>query len=635
MTRRLAILLALGAALAAAPAWGATYWVSPTGSAGASGADSTTNATTLTWFNENAQPGDICRFKSGDYGTEAISMQGSNRKGRSDARIAYYGLPADPQGVRVANIQLGNDAGQGGDYVTVRWVKTTSAFTGVRGATEETYPWGDSLVRCISSVANSISLHGRYHVMDSLTLSGTMTTVDGTCCNYWFNVGGATKGVGNHCLDGPFSYDRFTAVSNAIKNSTLTCTKAGTGGEFMAFHFIAADSLVFFNNTITVTNSVDSQGYFFGLGLFDVRHAWFQNNSITIAMSQPNGGTRGGIMCRDFTYGTRFFGNTITTTGTPSLDALRPADGGSCDVSVEHNYYGFNTIKCATPQNAAFYYQAGARGDTIQGNTVACNAALPALAIIADKDHRDLLVTHNSFWTTGTTAVGFAGTHAPVGQNRIAGNAFYTTGTPTSAAALLTFNQGVEFDSAGVFFAIGAAASASYAIDNGGTVGVPGGTQRVWGTPTYKDSAYATLDARVTSAFATGSEWHDGFAGKALYNADGTEPVAVVTFPAAGDTNYLWTTQETMNVAWTSSDATGVTSVDLDWGSGENPTSWTSIATGQAEDDTYAWTLPAISRGYATFRVRARDTAGNVGVATRLFRMNVSESGPRGLRDVP
>ena len=134
----LAMLLPLAGASRAA-----TYWVSPTGSSGASGADSSANAKTLAWFNANAVAGDVCRFKSGTY-SSPIQPAG---KGTSGNRIRYYGFPQDPGAVRVTNIKFGGGSNNQGSYCTAKWFTTTSGFSAVDGIESPTfYPVGDSIV---------------------------------------------------------------------------------------------------------------------------------------------------------------------------------------------------------------------------------------------------------------------------------------------------------------------------------------------------------------------------------------------------------------------------------------------------------------------------------------------------------
>jgi hypothetical protein len=90
--------------------------------------------------------------------------------------------------------------------------------------------------------------------------------------------------------------------------------------------------------------------------------------------------------------------------------------------------------------------------------------------------------------------------------------------------------------------------------------------------------------------------------------ADETSPTVTVTSPNGGET---WDVGTAYDITWTAGDK-AVTSIDIDY-SIDGGASWLPVATGEANDGTYSWTVPAPSTGEALVRVTAYDGAGNAG----------------------
>jgi len=95
--------------------------------------------------------------------------------------------------------------------------------------------------------------------------------------------------------------------------------------------------------------------------------------------------------------------------------------------------------------------------------------------------------------------------------------------------------------------------------------------------------------------------------GSASVAIDNTDPLVAVTAPNGGESWYRGTTQ---NITWTASDASGVAGIALEY-STNNGGTWTSIATGEANDGAYAWTVPAVATTQALVRLTATDAHGN------------------------
>lgn len=638
--KRLLVALLLLASTASAR----TYWVSPTTDATAPGNDAydgtdTTSTgpvhgpTTLTWFNANAEPGDLCRFKSGSYGAEEINP--TNRNTTSSSRIRYYGFPQDPQGVRVANVQIGETAGRWGSYITVRWVKTTSAFTGVQGnLLGDVRPTGDSLVACWSSVANSVEFHGDNLVADSLVLSGT----------YAENLPGSQPTAisfgGSHRQTYCVVDWRREATNLRLTNSTITYVKDGVDGGFQMVHGGAQDSTVISGNTFNLTLTA-SPGYVFGVGLYSCRYSDISNNTWNITTSGATlGGSQGFWMLRDYSTGNRFRGNTVRVTGTSEYSGM-PSNGGSCSGSTGGNYFGFNTIyvEKVKSDRGLLYFQNGTQQDTVEFNSVATGSYRPLITLYPGTANTGTVIRHNSFLTGGPTAVDMrGGTLSPLVSTRLASNVYYALQAPTQYRPTVAVPNMVQLDSAGVFFALGAA-SPGYAIRYGvtadtldGVSGSPGsgtwfgGVRSAWCSPEYADSSYGTFDGRVSgSGCAAGSLWRDGYAGIGKFGGDVEDPVVVITAPV--DTTYRWSTYETMALAWSRTDNVGVSSQSIEWGYGFSPSAWNVIASGFAGSaSTYNWVLPAFNQTYVTVRVTAYDAAGGTGRDTQVFVFNAREA---------
>jgi beta-lactamase superfamily II metal-dependent hydrolase len=88
---------------------------------------------------------------------------------------------------------------------------------------------------------------------------------------------------------------------------------------------------------------------------------------------------------------------------------------------------------------------------------------------------------------------------------------------------------------------------------------------------------------------------------------DVTPPVVTVSAPNAGE---IWATGSVQSITWSASDNVGVASIAIHY-STNNGAGWTSIATGEANDGTYAWTVPSTPTTQALVKVTAYDAIGN------------------------
>jgi beta-lactamase superfamily II metal-dependent hydrolase len=90
---------------------------------------------------------------------------------------------------------------------------------------------------------------------------------------------------------------------------------------------------------------------------------------------------------------------------------------------------------------------------------------------------------------------------------------------------------------------------------------------------------------------------------------DITDPVVTVHAPNGGET---WSVSSVHDITWTATDNIGVTTIDLAY-STNHGANWTPIVNGEANDGTYAWTIPDAPSTQVLVRVTAHDAASNTG----------------------
>lgn len=595
--KRLLIILTL----LAAPAHAATYWVSPTGTSTASGADSLANAKSLAWFNANAAPGDVCRFKSGSYSSPIMP----NVDGTAANRVRYYGFPQDPGAVRVTDIQFGY---QRGDYCTVKWVTTTNGMTGCYGASGA-YPVGDSLVNCrTTNGGQGINIMGKSCVFDSLQISGTLS---GGGQQHWISmyVGGNPA--------------PWFVTNNVIKNCTFTPT-VNVGGDLHIVGIAHGAYNTFYRNTFNVT-VLGVSGYFFGVEQYEGYYNSFQENVWNFAMNGNAAGSRGLWCHRDSSSWNRYVRNTVNVTGSGGSLSFMLSNSGSYPGTTGHNYYGGNFIKDHAAQGGTgvFWFYDGTRQDTLEFNTIATDTNEP-LINIPGGEMNGTVIRHNTLFTHGPTAIS-AGSASASNSPRLASNIYYCRAANGAGSENIKVPSGARLDSAGVFFSLGSS-TAARAISYGGAAGAPGSggnyglaAQSVWGSPRFADSTYATLDPSVASpGFAVGSNWTDGFAGARPFATGDVTPPATVSNLA-----YTQVDSASVALAWTSPGDDGMTGTatlyDLRWSATPfTPATFASATPVSPQPPTISGGLTqtyaklGLSPGTTYyFALRARDEAGN------------------------
>ncbi len=605
-----ALLSCLATTLILAPAASArTYWVSPSGVGGAAGTDSISTPTTLAWFNANAAPGDVCRFKSGTY-ADPINPA---KDGTSSARIRYYGFPNDPGAVVVSNIRLGY---QYGDFTTVRWVTCLGGATGLfeAAALQAT---DDSLVACrIYGQNGSFHLSSKRSVLDSLLISGTVTAGGQ---NHFISIAGER----NH-NNGSVGQWSVGSLNNRFTNSTVNLT-LNTPGDFHVVLISAAGYNTIAGNTFNV-DMQNCGGYFFGVEQYEGYSNRIEGNTWNFAMNGPIGGSHGMWCHRDSSSYNRYVNNRVAITGSGADLSFMLSNGGSFPATTGHNYYGNNYIDVRSPQSGTgiFWYYDGCRQDTVEYNTFITSSTRPCLLVANGTQVNGLVSRHNTYVTAGPTAIDCASASA-VNSPRLSSDIFYCRAANGPGAENVRLPAGMRVDSAGVFFS--PAGSAGRAISYAGSAGAPGGGgnygtpgMAVWGSPQFVDSTYATFDGRVASGgAAVSTSFVDGFAG-AYPVGTGSD----VTPPAT--VNDLRTGQSTPNsitVEWTAPGDDGVLGIaslyDLRWSTAPITTSNFGSATPVQPQPVPA--TPGTPQTYSVaglaeattyyFAIRTRDDGGN------------------------
>lgn len=597
-----------------------TYWVSPTGTAGASGADSTTNATTLAWVNANAgariTAGDnvVVRFKSGTYTTPIQP----NFNGLSSRRIAYYGFPNDRGAVTVTTIRFGwNGSNSRGDYATARWFTLSSALAGcdeVAGL----YATGDSIAACrVPASGGGFDFRTKGTTLDSTVfLAGSMT------------------GTGQAHFVDMYNANNVFATSNRITNCTFTITvnTAPPQGDVHIVGMQRTHSNVFFNNTfnITVTNvGGTGVGYFFPVEMYRSYYNSFQSNVFALTMNATPNGTHSLFAMRDSSSNNRFVANTVTTTGVGAI-GIGWNQAGSFPGTTQSNYLGGNAFKLSNVDGGGvFYSQNGCRGDTVEFNLFATSDTDPAMAMGA-VPITSTVFRHNTGFTSGGTAVSMAS--ATTTGSKFVSNIAYAV-SANGANPVVSVPSGMGMDSLGVIFSRGG--NSATAISYNGVTGAPGsGTtgygnpgKALWNTPLFTDSAFATLDATLRGGSpATTATLQDGYAGAyGTASADVTAPSAISTL-AAGTA-----TPTTIPLTWTSQgDDAGVgtaTSYDLRYSTGAinagNFDSATPFTTGvpvpQVAGTVQGVTVTGLTPGTSyQFAIKSRDEANNTSAISNV-----------------
>ncbi|MFC1999232.1 fibronectin type III domain-containing protein [Chloroflexota bacterium] len=116
----------------------------------------------------------------------------------------------------------------------------------------------------------------------------------------------------------------------------------------------------------------------------------------------------------------------------------------------------------------------------------------------------------------------------------------------------------------------------------------------------------STARVRVTATDLDGNSASDE--SDAAFTIDTAPPAVTVTSPNGGE---YWAGGSSHDITWSAVDANfGPTPVTLEYYDGSD---WVEIATGEANDGSYAWTVPGLNISTASVRVTADDLVGHSG----------------------
>jgi hypothetical protein len=136
------------------------------------------------------------------------------------------------------------------------------------------------------------------------------------------------------------------------------------------------------------------------------------------------------------------------------------------------------------------------------------------------------------------------------------------------------------------------------------------------GDVVVKTSGSGTFEVSATGAVSQGPDERlaAGLGSPVDFPLEGSSdtqaPVVTVLTPDGGES---WTAGTVHAITWSATDDVGVTGVDLYYSTTGGGGPFDAIATGEANDGTYAWTVPDDPSNDAFVRVVARDAAGNSG----------------------
>jgi hypothetical protein len=643
--------LALALLLLASPAQAVTHswWVSPTGTSGASGVDSTTNAKSLAWFNANAVAGDTCLIKNGDYGATDIRP---THAGNVSHYIVYVGNTAAPRGVTVRNVTADSLDGCT-QCVSVKGVHATGDASFHSGKSRTAALAGYDSLTC-AVVDGSLRIVGRSNVTVDRCTVGDGTAGDGfeytsgntdismrrvsyvdslhvTRSTFNLFSGGLVNVISSHgsgyCL---FDTLRFTlggtgadyglhTTYDAVHNVWRDCYFAGSyaGSEDDKYLLNMRDNQVgnlWERDTLVQVNTP--------LGAKPLK-VWFQTDG------NPLDVNAGGSTANTYDYGDS--NNTF-------LNCVVKVMG---DIAIDDPLakYVFQGNVFATGGNFELSKGVGfIREVTFRHNTVLCSKDHVLSASLAKIWNSR--VTQNIFIcttpigsVTGNGSVGLFcvdttyqnGTHyrGTILVGAIPGllgvcdsNLFYCTASSDPDSF-----RTIDFSAIG-----GGGAKMHYSHDSWYHVYGHDGASH-WGNPGFPDVGVLTFNPKPDPlGIAISSNlWPDGYVGAIAAPSDVTPPTVSVTEPSGA---HRWSVSEIMRIQWTASDNVAVSSVKIEYDSGALPTVWVPIAVGLSASATYFdWTCPDFTHNAATIRVTATDAASNATAASRPFRCEVPVEG--------
>lgn len=561
------------------------------------GSDTTAaHALSLDWFNANAVAGDTCHISWGSYNTPIVPA----RDGTNAARIVYVGDVGSRGQVILPYMQLDSTSTKAGQYICVRGVTLLGeAIIGTRGfyhARWDSITWSD--------LRGGLTIAGGYTFIEDCSI-GDGTLGDRLVLSY----GSSLASVWPNLLG---------AKRNEFRRCTINLQTSGNTST--NFEVRSRDSLYMGNCRLYAR--IDQYGgnahlmTFYGMTNSTIEDCYF--NGQTLAASNAYFPSM-----RDEFHHNTFARDTIVE---------QPGGLGACQIgwmtdgsAIPSEYNGYNTYTDMRVRvRGLMEYQSTCNNDSWTGGTYLYNNFAWDKCDSMTMQHCTLVSTGGALASSGSAKVAMTVDHnifytmightTPIDTSatRGNGNIQYLTNTPGTVNHNLCYSW--------------------YTKDSTFAVNAAGGSNRLgvgawstwcssdsndcdshWMSPQFADTAsWQTFDMTPDStsvAFDSGT-WPDGYAGAIGTYVDRQSPVVDLVGPCP----YVETTLPAtgaVTLCWTSSDNKAVASVDLAYSLSYAPSTWYSIATGLAANDSYTWTYPGLTTGRVNVRALVTDTSGN------------------------
>lgn len=630
----------------AIPASAATYYVSPTGGYGRTPTRDGSNwtdakALTLAWANDSASAGDVIRMKLGNHAADIRPR----KTGTPANYITFIGNLDTLANVVVRNITVDSTDGAK-QCISIKGVYATGdvSFKSLNATTPGQVAGYDSLQ--YSRADGSLLIVGRSNVTVK-----NCTIGDGSARDYFhFGNGFGTGGwARTQHMDSMYVSDCTFNLASDTKNhceNVLTSHGVSTSTIERCRFFLAGSAG---SGDFSLQTHYDSNG-------LKVKNCYFEGTYNGLTAYEP----MYLLNMRDNQVNNLWESDTLVEASSSplKLKVYFQSDGNLLDVSV-----GGSTVT----------YDYGDSNNTFVGNTVKVRGPIVVDSPIAKyKFHRNVLATaedvklgntnlreltfrHNTVFSSGAKVInkGTKAWNSTVTQNIFACAqavgcdglvGFYNITTAVQSG--IPGNLGVcdsnlyycvaspdSFKVIDLSPLSGGCAKRHYSKDVWTTTyGYDGKSH--WANPGFKSMDPLAFDPAPNPASIVFSSnlWADQFAGAISVPADVTAPAVAITEPSGA---HPWTYGETMHIAWTSTDAVGVTAQVLEFGYGASPSSWTTIASVSSTATSYDWAVPTFTSSLATLRIRALDAAANEGSASVSFRCSITDPDPTTSRDTP
>lgn len=488
--RWLKTLLLAGGLLLAGVGEAATYWISPTGTSGASGADSLTNAKSLSWFFGNADPGDVGLLSHGTFAMGS-SANFSNNGTSGAGRISLIGDITYPSTVDFGSGTL-NLFWFANDYFSIKGIKVG----------EITLAGSDALG---AALVDSIA----YCVIDSSFGAGRMD-----------NCVIASNRIGNGGMENGFSAGTQGAYSfsNQIISNSMNLGLAAGGSLNNIMNLNRLTGTTISQNRVSTRHWANASTSVHTNTWFCLRNSTISDNYFSVRNDIPNTEMYF-LNLRDSTAFNTFARDTfLVDTLSLGFSKIKFSTGGALPGTVKYNTYN----SCIFRVNGDLGYQDIARGDVHKFNQYISRKPFTVSTGNAASD--SVTMSHNTFLVDAGTALDlpFDSTSVYKPTNwRLTSNIFYTSSGAHGPHVDNKWHTGWGVRDTNLVY--GVAGDSQNAYDR------PAGTgdlATAWGDPIFVNNRWETFDLRPLSTGPVKNDalWADGYVGAI---APAAPPVAV------------------------------------------------------------------------------------------------------------